>query len=123
MANKKYDHLIKPLSSYREDKAKKKTDKPKVFFTLPEYEEQTVFVKGSDLEGIDLAFDWGFKTRLGDWHSGKGSHVHPYPEVMMFVGLAYFSWTMRVTSGSGAAGSFTVTRAILLLGSSTNCSA
>jgi hypothetical protein len=26
-------------------------------------------------------------TGLGDWHAGMDPHVHPYPEVLMFVGL------------------------------------
>jgi hypothetical protein len=83
----KYEHLIKPLSDYRRDKAKKKTGKPKVFFTLPEYAEQKVCLTGSDLNGMKLSFDWSFKTKLGDWHGGRDPHVHPYPEVHMYVGL------------------------------------
>src|SRR5690348_15156967 len=40
--------------------------------------------------------------------------------IMMLVGAAYLSWMILVTSGSGAAGSLRVMRAILLLGSSVN---
>jgi hypothetical protein len=87
MAQKKYEHLIKPLSNFRNDKAKKKTGKPKVYFTLPEYDEQQVMMHGSDLEGMNLSLQYRFKTKLGDWHDGRDPHVHPYPEVQMFVGL------------------------------------
>jgi hypothetical protein len=87
MAKNKYDHLIKPLSIGRMDKAKKKTGEPKVFFTVPEYEEQGVALNGKDLEGMDLSFLWRFKTKLGDWHEGRDPHVHAYPEVQFFVGL------------------------------------
>lgn len=87
MAVKKYEHLIKPLSAYRMDKAKKKRGKPKVFFNVPEYEEQSVAMHGKDLEGMNLSFLWRFKTKLGDWHEGRDPHVHDYPEVQFFVGL------------------------------------
>jgi hypothetical protein len=87
MAVKKYEHLIKPLSAGRRDKVKKKTGKPKVYFTLPEYDEQMTGMHGDSLEGIDLSFDWRFKTKLGDWHAGRDPHVHPYPEVQFYVGL------------------------------------
>jgi hypothetical protein len=87
MTANKYDHLIKPLSAGRRDKVKPKTGKPKVYFTLPEYDEQMTGMKGQDLEGINLSFDWRFKTKLGDWHAGRDPHVHPYPEVQFYVGL------------------------------------
>lgn len=87
MALKKYENLIKPLGNYRIDKAKKKTGKPKVFFNVPQYEEQAVALGGKDLEGMNLSFLWRFKTTLGDWHGGRDPHVHAYPEVQFFVGL------------------------------------
>lgn len=87
MAKNKYDRLIKPFSAARLDKVKKKTGKPGVFFTLPDYEEQSVGFKGKDLEGIGLSLNFKFKTKLGDWHDGRDPHVHPYPEVQFYVGL------------------------------------
>jgi hypothetical protein len=87
MAMNKYGHLIKPLSAGRRDKVKKKTGAPKVFFNLPEYGEQMTGMKGKDLEGIDLSFDWRFCTKLGDWHDGRDPHVHPYAEVQFYVGI------------------------------------
>jgi hypothetical protein len=87
MAADKYAHLIKSLSDYRLDKAKPKKGKPKVFFTLPEYEEQSAALGGRDLDGMNLSLHYRFKTRLGDWHAGRDPHVHPYPEVQYFVGL------------------------------------
>jgi hypothetical protein len=89
MTTKKYGYLIKPLSIGRKDKAKpkKKTGKRNVFFNVPEYNEQKVCLTGKELEGLNLCFDWGFKTKLGDWYEGRGLHIHPYPEVQFFVGL------------------------------------
>lgn len=89
MTMKKYEYLIKPLSIGRKDKAKpkKKTSTRKTFFNIPEYAEQKVCLTGKDLEGLKLGFDWGFKTKLGDWHEGRDPHVHPYPEVHFYVGL------------------------------------
>jgi hypothetical protein len=87
MAANKYAHLIKPMSEHRIDKAKPKKGKPKVFFTLPEYDEQATALGGKDLEGMNLSLHYRFKTKLGDWHNGRDPHVHPYPEVQYFVGL------------------------------------
>ena len=39
------------------------------------------------LEGLNLNFSWGVHTGLGDWHAGMDPHIHPYPEVLLFVGL------------------------------------
>ncbi len=45
-------------------------------------------VNGRDhLEGLKLNFSWGVHTDLGDWHAGMDPHIHPYPEVLLFVGL------------------------------------
>jgi hypothetical protein len=87
MAAKKYEHLIKSLSDFRRDKAKPKKGQPRVFFNVPQYDEQSVGLHGKDLEGLNLSLNYRFKTKLGDWHDGRDPHVHPYPEVQFYVGL------------------------------------
>jgi hypothetical protein len=42
---------------------------------------------GKTLEGFKLNFTWAFHTGLGDWHPGRDPHVHPYDEILVFVGL------------------------------------
>ena len=41
---------------------------------------------GKDLEGFNLNFTWGVYSGLGDWESGRDPHVHPYDELLVFVG-------------------------------------
>ena len=49
-----------------------------------------IWMKGSDLEGIELNYTWGFYKKPGIWHRGPGksdgAHVHPSDEVLVFVG-------------------------------------
>jgi hypothetical protein len=40
---------------------------------------------GNDIEGINLNFTWAFHKGTGLWHE-KDPHVHPYDEVLLFVG-------------------------------------
>ncbi|MCJ7605331.1 MAG: hypothetical protein MUO19_04760 [Dehalococcoidales bacterium] len=87
MAKKLHDHLIKPLNV---GKITRETAKHgQVAFTrVPGVGAQTVWLNGRDhLEGMNLSFTWGIHNGLGDWHTGRGLHVHPYPEVHFFVGL------------------------------------
>jgi len=49
--------------------------------------DQLVWMYGSDLEGLNLNFTWGFYSKPGIWHRGGGAHVHPVDEVLVFVGL------------------------------------
>ncbi len=42
---------------------------------------------GKTLEGLNLNFTWAFHTGLGDWHPRRDPHVHPYGEILVFVGL------------------------------------
>jgi hypothetical protein len=87
MATMKYAHLIKPLNTGRQEKTKKKTVEEESFFTQPRYEEQATRLEGRDLEGMSLTLDWGFKTRIGNWYGRQDPHVHPHPEIHMYVGL------------------------------------
>ena len=40
---------------------------------------------GKGLEGFNLNFTWAFHTGTGAWHE-KDPHVHPYDEILLFVG-------------------------------------
>jgi hypothetical protein len=82
MANKKYEHLIKPLiiGLTKWDKAT-----PAIG---PGNANQEIRLNGQDhLEGLNLNFSWGVHRELGDWHAGLDPHVHPYPECLIFAGL------------------------------------
>ena len=78
MAKTKYGHFIKKLV-YNElpGGAKGKSE----YITWP---------KGTDLEGLNLSFVWGYHNKVGPWGvGGKYGHVHPYGEVFVFTGLDY----------------------------------
>ena len=81
MAERKYEHLVKPLSIAAMpgvEKAFRNTGNADI----------NLWLNGRDhLEGMALNFSWGFYTGLGDWHPGMDPHVHPYPEALVFVGL------------------------------------
>jgi len=49
--------------------------------------DQIVWLYGSDLEGFDVNFTWGFYSRCGKWHRGGEAHTHPEAEILCFVGL------------------------------------
>ena len=54
----------------------------------PGMTENAVWMMGKDLEGMDLNFLWGIHTQPGLWlrGPGKGAHVHPHDEVLVFAG-------------------------------------
>jgi len=81
MTNRKYEHLVKPLSIAAMPGAEKA-------FRNTGNADINLWLNGRDhLEGLELNFSWGFYTGLGDWHPGMDPHVHPYPEALVFVGL------------------------------------
>jgi len=83
MASQKYKHLIKPLSIGAMD-----WSKPGTLAIGPGNASREIRLNGRDhLEGLNLNFSWGVHTGLGDWHAGMDPHIHPYPEVLLFVGL------------------------------------
>jgi hypothetical protein len=49
--------------------------------------DQIVWLYGSDLEGFNINFTWGFYSRCGKWHRGGEAHTHPEEEILCFVGL------------------------------------
>lgn len=80
MAKTKYGHFIKKL-------VYNKLPAPPGAKGKPEY---ITWPKGSDLEGLDVSFVWGYHNRVGPWNvGGKYGHVHPYGEVFVFTGLDY----------------------------------
>ena len=42
--------------------------------------------RGEELHGLKLNFAWGLYNGLGDWENGRDPHVHPYDELLIFVG-------------------------------------
>jgi hypothetical protein len=82
VAVKKYQHLIKPLSSDAT------SWNPGSLMIGPGNASRAVRLNGwNHLEGLNLNFSWGVRTGLGDWHAGLDPHVHPYPECLIFAGL------------------------------------
>ncbi len=83
MPDKKYGHLIKPLST-----GKIEIPQGEGFSYGPGNADKIVWLSGRDhLEGLEINFTWGFYSGTGDWHTGQDPHVHPYPECLVFVGL------------------------------------
>lgn len=81
MEERKYAHLVKPLSIAAMPGAERA-------FRNTGNADINLWLNGRDhLEGLELNFSWGFYTGLGDWHPGMDPHVHPYPEALVFVGL------------------------------------
>jgi len=85
MTNRKYEHLVKPLSV---------ATVPQMMLDGADSFKNTgnadsiYWLNGKEhLEGLELNFSWGFYTGLGDWHPGMDPHIHPYPECLVFVGL------------------------------------
>jgi hypothetical protein len=54
----------------------------------PGMTENAVWMFGKDLEGIKVNFCWGIQTSPGLWwrSPGRGAHVHPVDEVLLFAG-------------------------------------
>jgi hypothetical protein len=72
MAETKYGYLLKKLNFQKG---------PFGIFT---------WLKGSDLEGLDLNLIWGYSSFVGEYTPGRsGGHVHPHGECFVFTGLDY----------------------------------
>lgn len=54
----------------------------------PGMSENDVWMFGKDLEGMDVNFCWGIHKSTGIWMRGpgKGAHIHPHDEVLLFAG-------------------------------------
>jgi len=90
MAAKKYEHLIKTLSTgaIRLDDAEMAPGKLGSLLFGPGNARDEIRLNGRDhLEGLDVNFSFGVHKGIGEWHPGMDPHVHPYAEVLLFVGL------------------------------------
>ena len=94
MADKKYGHLIKPITYRRTEESGQ-----------PEY---TGNLRGTTLEGLNGGFVHGFRRNPGPWGGHLAvSHVHPYNETMLFTGIDYDhpnELPARLTVGLGPEG-------------------
>jgi hypothetical protein len=102
----KYAHLVKPLGSGFEPVRMSKIAKdPKLLAEFkkehPEFDmdfgqvgllgpgnaDSLTWLYGTDLEGFEVNFTWGFYTGSGIWHRGGEAHYHPTEEILVFIGL------------------------------------
>jgi hypothetical protein len=47
---------------------------------------ELVFVPGEDMGGFELNFIVGVYDQTGDWAPGRGAHIHPFDECLLFFG-------------------------------------
>jgi len=97
----KYSHLIKKMVTtpktgpnatgsgmgYETVIGKDGVMRPAEFGIGPGNGDEVVWLYGSDLEGFEINFTWGFYSRCGKWHRGGEAHTHPEEEILCFVGL------------------------------------
>ena len=69
---KKYAHLVNKLSVEKESGGADA--------------KQIISVSGDEMEGLNLNFIMGLYNETGQWYPGKGAHVHPYDECLVFFG-------------------------------------
>jgi hypothetical protein len=65
---------------------------------------QTVSMSGDELEGLNINFAMGLYKQAGNWQPGKGAHVHPYDECLVFFGnnaadLSYLGADLTIEIG------------------------
>jgi len=76
-AQRKYDQIFKKLIF------KKPTGN-----VGPGSADNLVHLSGSDMEGSDTNFSFGYYSKVGPWtREGSGAIAHPYDTVLMFFGL------------------------------------
>jgi hypothetical protein len=96
-ATGKYAHLVKPLKSgllvergrmntsrfTPEQLAKQEAggEKPG-----PGNTDHLIWMRGNELEGMNVNIFWGFCSQPGLWRRGVGAHVHPVGEVLVYLG-------------------------------------
>jgi hypothetical protein len=66
--------------------------------------KQLLSMSGDELEGFNLNFTMGLHNKTGQWHPGKGAHVHPYDECLIFFGhntddLSYLGAELTIEIG------------------------
>ena len=85
-----YSHLIKPLNIQKVSAGAKTKD--------------LIRMTGDQLEGFNLNFAIGLCAETGQWYQGKGAHVHPYDECLIFFGhdpksLGYLGAEIEIALG------------------------
>lgn len=65
---------------------------------------QLISLSGDQLEGLNLNFTMGLYKKTGQWYPGKGAHVHPYDECLIFFGhntdnLSYLGAELTIEIG------------------------
>ncbi len=75
MAEAKYKSLVKQLS-FRPGRGGANA-------------REMVFVSGEDMGGFDFNFIVGVYDQTGDWAPGRGAHVHPFDECLLFFGYDF----------------------------------
>jgi len=91
-----YDKYVKPLVPNTFAKRKLKIEEKDLYGEMadgrfipgPGMTENTVWMFGKDLEGMDVNFCWGIHKNPGTWlrGTGSGSPTHPKDEVLLFAG-------------------------------------
>jgi hypothetical protein len=86
----KYTHLLKTMS------AKKGPGGANAV--------QVLSMSGEELEGFNLNFTMGLYNKIGQWYPGKGAHIHPYDECLIFFGhntdnLSYLGAELTIEIG------------------------
>jgi hypothetical protein len=66
--------------------------------------KQLISVSGDELEGLNLNFAMGLYNKTGRWYPGKGAHLHPYDECLIFFGhntddLSYLGAELTIEIG------------------------
>jgi hypothetical protein len=66
--------------------------------------KQLVSMSGDKLEGLNLNFTMGLYNKTGRWYPGKGAHIHPYDECLVFFGhktedLSYLGAELAIEIG------------------------
>jgi len=66
--------------------------------------KQIISMSGEELEGLNLNFTMGLFKETGHWYPGKGAHVHPYDECLVFFGhnvddLSYLGAELTIEIG------------------------
>ena len=89
MADTEYGHLVRQLA-FRKGSGGANA-------------REIVFVQGEDMQGFELNFMLGVYEQTGDWAPGRGAHIHPFDELIMFFGytddLSYLGSDMNLSLG------------------------
>lgn len=65
---------------------------------------QVFEMSGDEMEGLNINFQMGLYNQAGQWEPGKGAHMHPYDECLVFFGhntdnLGYLGAELTVEIG------------------------